>query len=86
MIVASIDVADCTCDHPAACNHGCHGRHCDRTEHTCSIEFLPDDGGLTAWGCADCTPGARLPHHAECPAPVQVPAWISYRPAPVAST
>jgi hypothetical protein len=77
MIVLSIDVADCTCDHPTECNHGCHGRHCDPTEHVCSLEYLPDDGGLTQWGCADCTPGARLPHLVGCPAPVRVPAPIA---------
>lgn len=58
----------CTCRHSPDCDHGCHGRHCDPTEHTCSIEFLPDEGGLTPWGCRECTPGEGLPHLAGCPA------------------
>ena len=58
--------ADCTCSHSLDCNCGCHGRHCDPTEHTCSIEFLPDEGGLTPWGCRDCTPGQRSPHLLGC--------------------
>ena len=84
MIVLSIDVADCTCEHPTTCNHGCHGRHCDPTEHVCSLEYLPDDGGLTPWGCADCTPGAGLPHQSGCPAPVRVPPAIQYGSGSVA--
>ncbi|MEO5939887.1 MAG: hypothetical protein ABIZ72_03080 [Candidatus Limnocylindrales bacterium] len=69
MSIPSTGETACTCDHPVACNHGCHGRHCDPTEHVCSLEFLPDDGGLTPWGCAECTPGARLAHLVGCPAP-----------------
>ena len=57
----------CTCSHSVNCNHECHGRHCDPTEHVCSIEFLPDEGGLAPWGCADCTPGEGLPHLEDCP-------------------
>ena len=57
----------CTCSHSVNCNHECHGRHCDPTEHVCSIEFLPDEGGLAPWGCADCTPGEGLPHLEVCP-------------------
>lgn len=60
--------AMCTCSHSVNCNHECHGRHCDPTEHVCSIEFLPDEGGLAPWGCADCTPGQNLPHMEECAA------------------
>ncbi|HEU4919648.1 MAG TPA: hypothetical protein VFT20_07885 [Candidatus Limnocylindrales bacterium] len=56
----------CTCRHSIYCNHECHGRHCDPTEHVCSIEFLPDEGGLTPWGCPDCTPGLGLPHLEGC--------------------
>lgn len=59
---------DCTCRHSVDCNHECHGRHCDPSEHVCSIEFLPDEGGLTAWGCPDCSPGLGLPHLARCQA------------------
>lgn len=56
----------CSCSHSIDCNHECHGRHCDPTEHICSIEFLPDEGGLTPWGCSDCTPGLGLPHALGC--------------------
>jgi hypothetical protein len=56
----------CSCSHPVDCNHECHGRHCDPTEHICSIEFLPDEGGLAPWGCADCTPGEGIPHLDDC--------------------
>ena len=58
--------ADCMCSHSVDCNHECHGRHCDPSEHVCSIEFLPDDGGLAQWGCAECTPGQGLPHAVDC--------------------
>ena len=58
---------DCSCSHSMDCNCECHGRHCDPTEHTCSIEFLPDEGGLTPWGCRDCTPGEGIAHLAGCP-------------------
>jgi hypothetical protein len=64
MSIAS--VSSCSCSHPVDCNHDCHGRHCDPSEHVCSIEFLPDDGGLAQWGCVDCTPGQGLPHGADC--------------------
>ena len=60
--------ADCLCSHSVDRNHECHGRHCDPTEHVCSIEFLPDEGGLALWGCADCTPGQGLPHLEGCEA------------------
>jgi hypothetical protein len=59
---------DCGCIHALDCNHGCHGRHCDPTEHVCSLEFLPDEGGLTPWGCAECTPGEGAPHLGDCAA------------------
>ncbi len=59
---------DCACSHSVDCNHECHGRHCDPTDHICSIEFLPDEGGLAQWGCPDCTPGQGLPHLAGCAA------------------
>jgi hypothetical protein len=32
----------------------------------CDIAFLSDDGGLTRWGCPDCTPGERAPHFLGC--------------------
>ena len=63
--------ADCLCSHSVDCNHECHGRHCDPTEHVCSIEFLPDEGGLAPWGCPDCTPGQGLPHAEGCAAAIQ---------------
>lgn len=59
---------ECTCSHPPACHHDCHGHLCDPGEQVCSIEFLPDEGGLTPWGCVECTPGERAPHLAGCPA------------------
>ena len=67
---------DCTCSHALDCAHDCHGRQCDPGEHVCSLEFLPDEGGLTAWGCPDCTPGERSAHLTGClaaePQPVSV--------------
>ena len=58
----------CSCAHSLECNHGCHGRHCDPTDHVCSSEFVPDDGGLTRWGCPDCTPAkaSRTAQGAMC--------------------
>lgn len=61
----SVD-ATCTCEHYAFCDHGCHHRACDPTENACDIGFLPDEGGLTRWGCPDCTPGATAPHVLGC--------------------
>lgn len=78
----------CVCTHPLACDHGCHGRHCDPTEHVCSLEFLPDDGGLTPWGCDDCTPGGRLAHLVECPRAEQAASSVAaghVAPGPIAS-
>ena len=74
--------ATCSCSHPVDCNHDCHGRHCDPSEHVCSIEFLPDDGGLAAWGCAACTPGVGLPHAAGCPAEGMMPSLHTWEPPP----
>jgi hypothetical protein len=58
--------ATCTCEHYAFCDHACHHRTCDPTENACDIDFLPDEGGLTRWGCADCTPGGGIPHVLGC--------------------
>ena len=58
--------AECTCEHWAYCNHDCHHRDCDPTANACSIEFLPDEGGLTPWGCRDCTPGEGALHYLGC--------------------
>ena len=71
----------CTCSHSVNCNHDCHGRHCDPTEHVCSIEFLPDEGGLALYGCADCTPGEGLAHLAGCPADLSTEASAARREA-----
>lgn len=60
----------CTCSHPIDCNHECHGRMCDPGQHVCSIEFLPDEGGLTPWGCPECTPGEAAAHLSDCAAGV----------------
>lgn len=60
----------CICSHPIDCNHECHGRMCDPGQHVCSIEFLPDEGGLTPWGCPECTPGEATAHLVGCPAAV----------------
>jgi hypothetical protein len=74
--------ADCTCNHSLDCNCECHGRHCDPSEHTCSIEFLPDEGGLTPWGCRECTPGGGMVAHlVACPAEATVVLVVHDRPA-----
>jgi len=58
----------CTCRHPVDCVCACHGRYCDPTENACLLEYLPDEGGLTAWGCNLCTPGQGAPHVIGCAA------------------
>ncbi len=58
----------CTCDHPLECRHECHDHLCDPGEAVCSIEFRPDEGGLTYLGCDVCTPGVGAAHLAGCPA------------------
>jgi hypothetical protein len=58
----------CSCGHPVDCVCGCHGRYCDPLENTCDLDYLPDEGGLTRWGCADCSPGQGAPHLATCAA------------------
>lgn len=58
----------CSCAHPVDCVCGCHGRYCDPLENTCDLDYLPDEGGLTRWGCADCSPGQGAPHLATCDA------------------
>ncbi len=58
--------AVCTCEHWAHCNCACHGRNCDPTEAQCDVAFLADEGGLTYWGCTDCTPGQGAPHYLGC--------------------
>ena len=55
--------ARCTCEHWVHCDCGCHGRYCDPSENTCDIAFLPDEGGLTVWGCPTCTPGEGALHY-----------------------
>ncbi len=58
--------ARCSCSHWVHCDCACHGRNCDPSENFCDIAFQPDDGGLTQWGCPDCTPGANAPHYLGC--------------------
>jgi len=58
--------AVCTCEHSVHCNCACHGRNCDPSENVCDVAFVPDEGGLTRWGCQDCTPGERAPHYLGC--------------------
>ena len=58
--------ATCTCEHWVYCNCVCHGINCDPTEASCDVAFLADEGGLTQWGCADCTPGQLAPHVLGC--------------------
>ena len=58
--------ASCTCEHYTHCSHACHHRFCDPTEQHCDLTFLPDEGGLTPWGCRDCTPGEGGWHYLGC--------------------
>jgi hypothetical protein len=58
--------AVCTCEHWLYCACVCHGVHCDPGEASCDMAYLPDDGGLTPIGCADCTPGRGAPHYLGC--------------------
>jgi hypothetical protein len=58
--------AKCTCEHWIYCNHVCHARDCDPSEAACDIVYLADDGGLTPWGCPECTPGVGMPHYLGC--------------------
>ncbi|HEY5629991.1 MAG TPA: hypothetical protein VIR16_10825 [Candidatus Limnocylindrales bacterium] len=58
--------ASCTCAHPLDCLCACHSPSCDPGAEVCDIAFLADDGGLTPWGCALCTPGAGAPHGPGC--------------------
>jgi hypothetical protein len=58
--------ARCTCEHWVHCDCGCHGRYCDPSENTCDSAFLPDEGGLTVWGCPTCTPGEGALHYLGC--------------------
>ncbi len=58
--------ATCSCEHWIYCNCGCHARHCDPSESTCDLTYLADEGGLTHWGCRDCTPGEGMPHVLGC--------------------
>ncbi len=58
--------AACTCTHWVNCIHACHSRDCDPTENACDLAYLPDEGGLTLWGCPECTPGQGQPHYLGC--------------------
>jgi hypothetical protein len=66
IIRAPSPTAECTCEHSVHCDDACHGRRCDPTENACDVAYLPDEGGLTHWGCADCTPGEGAPHYLGC--------------------
>jgi hypothetical protein len=66
VIRAPSPTAACTCEHWVHCDHPCHGRRCDPTENSCDLAFVPDEGGLTRWGCIDCTPGEGTPHFLGC--------------------
>jgi hypothetical protein len=58
--------ATCSCRHGVYCDCACHARDCDPAATACDLDFLPDDGGLTQWGCPACTPGDGLPHVLGC--------------------
>jgi hypothetical protein len=58
--------AVCSCTHSVDCVCACHDRHCDPSEELCHIDFLPDEGGLTYWGCTRCSPGQGSPHFLGC--------------------
>jgi hypothetical protein len=58
--------AECTCEHWVHCDCRCHARYCDPTQSKCDLDFLPDEGGLTRWGCPLCTPGEGAPHYLAC--------------------
>ena len=58
--------AECSCEHWGDCDCGCHDPHCDPTEASCDIAYQADEGGVTRWGCAVCTPGAGVPHDLGC--------------------
>ena len=58
--------AMCTCEHWVHCDCTCHRRDCDPLEQQCDVVWLADDGGLTYWGCPDCTPGQLAPHYLTC--------------------
>jgi hypothetical protein len=58
--------ATCTCEHWVHCVHACHAMDCDPTEAVCHLDYRPDEGGLTLWGCPDCTPGESAPHLLGC--------------------
>lgn len=66
VIRAASPSARCTCEHWAHCACACHGRHCDPTENACDVAYVPDEGGLTLWGCPACTPGEGAPHSLGC--------------------
>ena len=53
--------ARCTCEHWVHCGCTCHGRHCDPSESTCDLAFLPDEGGLTPWVARVARPARERP-------------------------
>jgi hypothetical protein len=72
--------AACTCEHSLYCNHDCHGINCDPTEVSCDAAYVADEGGLTRWGCPECTPGHATPHVLGC----ELIGWSVPMPEPIA--
>lgn len=62
---AAVAVA-CTCRHPVDCDHDCHRAQAGPTV-ALAAAFPADVDGLTAFGCADCTPGQNVEHDLDCP-------------------
>lgn len=77
MSLASQASPSCTCAHPLDCVCACHARHCDPEVVACDLDFLPDEGGLTVWGCDACTPGQGEAHLPGCPSAFVVPRRVS---------
>ncbi len=59
-------LAACSCRHWVHCDCDCHAVAGDPPEPSAELDFLPDEHGLTRWGCASCTPGDGLPHLLGC--------------------
>ena len=66
IVAAAASISTCAPSGRVHCGCACHGRHCDPSENFCDVAFVPDEGGLTRWGCAACTPGERAPHYLGC--------------------
>jgi hypothetical protein len=46
----------------------------------CDVVYAADEGGLTRWGCPDCTPGDGAPHVLGC----ELIGWNVPLPDPIA--